>query len=97
MDSGETLKLALTELLSEIKHQARMVRENNQKILNQQPQVKDDSFSYMNNPEVTKCFCYWTLNSQDDDPKFGAGSVFGKDVKEEARRKKLGITRKVCK
>jgi len=49
--------------------QARMVRENNQKILNQQP--------------------------QDDDPKFGAGSVFGKDVKEEARRKKLGITRKV--
>jgi len=41
--------------------QARMVRENNQKILNQQP--------------------------QDDDPKFGAGSVFGKDVKEEARRK----------
>jgi len=46
-----------------------MVRENNQKILNQQP--------------------------QDDDPKFGAGSVFGKDVKEEARRKKLGITRKV--
>jgi len=49
--------------------QARMVRENNQKILNQQP--------------------------QDDDPKFGAGSVFGKDVKEEARRKKLGITRRV--
>ena len=36
-------------------------------------------------------------NSQDDDPKFGAGSVFGKDVKEEARRKKLGITRKVSK
>jgi len=49
--------------------QARMVRENNQKILNLQP--------------------------QDDDPKFGAGSVFGKDVKEEARRKKLGITRRV--
>jgi len=50
--------------------QARMVRENNQKILNQ-------------------------ANFGDDDPKFGAGSVFGKDVKEEARRKKLGISRKV--
>ena len=25
----------------------------------------------------------------------GAGSVFGKDVKEEARRKKLGISRKI--
>ena len=36
-----------------------------------------------------------TSSHQDDDPKFGAGSVFGKDVKEEARRKKLGITRKV--
>jgi len=31
---------------------------------------------------------------QDDDPKFGAGSVFGKDAKEEARLKKLGINRK---
>ena len=31
---------------------------------------------------------------QDDDPKFGAGSVFGKDMKEEARLKKLGIVRK---
>jgi len=50
--------------------QARMVRENNQKILNQ-------------------------ANFGDDDPKFGAGSVFGKDVKEEARRKKLGISRKI--
>merc|ERR1712096_313326 len=30
----------------------------------------------------------------DDDPKFGAGSVFGKDMKEEARRQKLGIIRK---
>ncbi|XP_023343999.1 general transcription factor IIF subunit 1 [Eurytemora carolleeae] len=27
----------------------------------------------------------------DDQPKFGAGSAFGKDAKEEARRKKLGI------
>ena len=43
-----------------------------------------------------KYFCRM-INSQDDDPKFGAGSVFGKDVKEEARRKKLGITRKVRK
>ena len=30
----------------------------------------------------------------DDDPKFGAGSTFGKDVKEEAKRNKLGIIRK---
>merc|ERR1719228_3254642 len=49
--------------------QARMVRENNQKIVNSTQPV-------------------------DDDPKFGAGSVFGKDMKEEARRQKLGITRK---
>ena len=49
--------------------QARMVRENNQKIMNS------------NQPA-------------DDDPKFGAGSVFGKDMKEEARRQKLGIIRK---
>ena len=60
-----------------------MVRENNQKILNQQPQVRD-MITFMA-----------TSSHQDDDPKFGAGSVFGKDVKEEARRKKLGITRKV--
>ena len=44
---------------------------------------------------TTKLFCK-IKKFQDDDPKFGAGSVFGKDVKEEARRKKLGITRKVC-
>ena len=63
-----------------------MVRENNQKILNQQPQVGSRK----------KKFAQVKLKSpQDDDPKFGAGSVFGKDVKEEARRKKLGITRKV--
>ena len=31
---------------------------------------------------------------QDDDPKFGAGSVFGKDMKEESRLKKLGSVRK---
>lgn len=49
--------------------QARMVRENNQKIQNS------------NIPA-------------DDDPKFGAGSTFGKDVKEEAKRNKLGIIRK---
>jgi len=49
--------------------QARMVRENNQKIVNSTQPV-------------------------DDDPKFGAGSVFGKDMKEEARRQKLGIIRK---
>jgi len=30
----------------------------------------------------------------DDNPKFGAGSAFGKDLKEEARRKKLGIITK---
>ena len=48
---------------------ARMVRENNQKIVQS------------NIPA-------------DDDPKFGAGSVFGKDVKEELRLKKLGINRK---
>jgi len=48
--------------------QARMVRENNEKILKQQVDT--------------------------DDPKFGAGSVFGKDMKEEARRKKLGINMK---
>jgi len=47
----------------------KMVRENNQKIV--QANVV-----------------------QDDDPKFGAGSVFGKDMKEEARLKKLGIIRK---
>ena len=47
----------------------RMVRENNQKILQS------------NIPA-------------DDDPKFGAGSVFGKDIKEELRLKKLGINRK---
>ena len=49
--------------------QSRMVRENNQKIL--QSNVPDN-----------------------DDPKYGAGSVFGKDMKEELRLKKLGITRK---
>ena len=49
--------------------QARMVRENNQKIMNSNQPV-------------------------DDDPKFGAGSTFGKDMKEEARRQKLGIIRK---
>ena len=48
---------------------SRMVRENNQKIVQS------------NIPE-------------NDDPKFGAGSVFGKDMKEELRLKKLGITRK---
>jgi len=48
---------------------ARMVRENNQKIVQS------------NIPA-------------DDDPKFGAGSVFGKDIKEELRLKKLGINRK---
>merc|ERR1711879_238152 len=47
----------------------KMVRENNQKVVQ------------ANIP-------------QDDDPKFGAGSVFGKDMKEEARLKKLGIVRK---
>ena len=31
---------------------------------------------------------------QDDDPKFGAGSVFGKDMKEESWLKKLGSVRK---
>ena len=31
---------------------------------------------------------------QDDDPKLGAGSNFGKDMKEEMRLKKLGIVRK---
>ncbi|XP_049822923.1 general transcription factor IIF subunit 1-like [Aethina tumida] len=30
----------------------------------------------------------------DDEPKFGAGSVFGKEAREEARRKKLGIIAK---
>jgi len=49
--------------------QVRMVRENNQKIVNSNQPV-------------------------DDDPKFGAGSVFGKDMKEEARRQKLGFSRK---
>jgi hypothetical protein len=44
---------------------SRMVRENNQKIVQS------------NVP-------------QDDDPKFGAGSVFGQDMKEELRLKKLG-------
>lgn len=48
--------------------QARLVRENNEKILK----------NYM----------------QDDMPKFGEGSQFGKDMKEEARRKKLGINMK---
>jgi len=47
----------------------RMVRENNQKIV--QSNIPTD-----------------------DDPKFGAGSVFGKDIKEELRLKKLGINRK---
>ena len=47
----------------------KMVRENNQKIV--QANVVEN-----------------------DDPKFGAGSVFGKDMKEEARLKKLGIIRK---
>jgi len=47
----------------------KMVRENNQKIIQS------------NVPE-------------NDDPKFGAGSTFGKDIKEELRLKKLGITRK---
>jgi len=50
--------------------QARMVRQDNKKIVN-------------------------STRPQDDDPKFGAGSVFGKDAKEEARLKKLGINRKV--
>ena len=50
--------------------QARMVRENNEKILK-------------------------STRPEDDDPKFGAGSTFGKDEKEIARLKKLGITRKV--
>ena len=31
---------------------------------------------------------------ENEDPKYGAGSVFGKDVKEELRLKKAGITRK---
>ena len=48
---------------------SRMVRENNQKIVQS------------NVP-------------QDDDPKLGAGSNFGKDMKEEMRLKKLGIVRK---
>ena len=33
-------------------------------------------------------------SAYDDDPKFGAGSVFGKDMKEESRLKKLGSVRK---
>ena len=49
--------------------EARMVREDNRKIVN-------------------------STQSQDDDPKFGAGSVFGKAAKEEARLKKLGINKK---
>jgi len=31
---------------------------------------------------------------EDDMPKFGAGSEFGRDVREEARRKKYGIISK---
>jgi len=31
---------------------------------------------------------------EDDMPKFGAGSEFGRDVREEARRKKYGIKSK---
>ena len=34
-------------------------------------------------------------NRNDEEPKFGAGSEFGKDAKEEARRKKFGIISKV--
>lgn len=34
---------------------------------------------------------FMNLYQQEDQPKFGAGSAFGKDLKEEARRKKLGI------
>jgi len=48
--------------------QARMVRENNEKIFKPMKET--------------------------DEPKFGAGSAFGKDAKEEARMKKLGIIRK---
>jgi len=33
----------------------------------------------------------FNTSQPDDQPKFGAGSAFGKDAKEEARRKKLGI------
>jgi len=33
----------------------------------------------------------FNTNQVDDSPKFGAGSAFGKDAKEEARRLKLGI------
>jgi len=34
---------------------------------------------------------FMNLYQQEEQPKFGAGSAFGKDLKEEARRKKLGI------
>ena len=34
-------------------------------------------------------------NRNEEEPKFGAGSEFGKDAKEEARRKKFGIISKV--
>lgn len=37
---------------------------------------------------------FLSFNNQEDQPKFGAGSAFGKDAKEEARRKKLGIISK---
>ena len=34
-------------------------------------------------------------NRNDEEPKFGAGSEFGRDAKDEARRKKFGIISKV--
>lgn len=37
---------------------------------------------------------YKTANDLDLMPKFGAGSEFGRDLKEEARRKKYGIIMK---
>ena len=42
-----------------------------------------------NNREIVN-----STRPQDDGPKFGAGSVFGKEAKEEARLKKLGINKK---
>lgn len=37
---------------------------------------------------------YKSVYNIDNNPKFGAGSVFGQEAKEEARRKKFGYTRK---
>lgn len=37
---------------------------------------------------------YKTANDLDTMPKFGAGSEYGRDLKEEARRKKYGIIMK---